>query len=94
MSEQEERQKKAFALLDYYESKQELALLVRDANNYAETLEALAKLLREDPTRIDRPDGALPPYKEILDLAHKIKSASSRVGELRSTVIQSGINLD
>jgi hypothetical protein len=94
MTESEERQKQASALLDYLECNRRLALLKRDAVKMAERLEQIAKFLRETPRRIDSEDGYLPSYSEIFTVAKNIKLAETELAELRQLAKTLGAPVD
>ena len=93
MSEAEERQIKATALLEYHEAKQALVLLEIEASQIADDLEGLAKLLRNEPYRIENPDGKLPPYKTIYDLALKVTRAADDLAQRKDRVEQLGLTV-
>lgn len=92
MTESEERQIRAAALLEYHEARQALALLQIEARQIADDLEGLAKLLRDNPEGIDNPDGVLPTYKRIFDLASKLKQAGYDFAERRHAVEKLGFD--
>ena len=91
MSEVEERQKKGAALLEYTESKQALELLLKDARDMAEKYEAVAKILRKEPTRIDNTNPTFPTGKDAFDLSERIRDAYTRHAELETTVRNLGL---
>jgi hypothetical protein len=79
------------ALLDYIESKQKLVLLKLDAENLAKEFDGFAKVLRQDPTRIDNPDGSLPTYKEVFDFARRFETTAHETARLHDAVAQLGL---
>lgn len=93
MSESEERQKKALALLEYTEGKQTIALLLKDAQDIAEQCEAAAYLLKDDPTRIEIENSTFPTGKQIFELAEKIRQAYERQAKLQRTVEDLGLTV-
>ncbi len=94
MSGEEERHKKAMLLFEYTEGKQHLALLKKDARDMAEKFENLAALIRKDAARIDNPEGEVPSYKEVFELARRIHDAEYKVAELRSTAVNAGVVIE
>lgn len=94
MSEAEERQIKAIALLDYHEAKETLVLLEVEAKQLADDLQGLANLLRNEPTRIvDSSGGKVPTYKEVQELAAKITKAADDLAERKNRVQQLGFTV-
>lgn len=93
MTEAEERQIRAMALLEYHEARQTVTLLQLEARQIAEDLEGLAGLLRNDPERIDNPDGKLPAYKQVFDLAAKLRKALMDLAERRDAVQRLGFDI-
>jgi hypothetical protein len=93
MTEVDERQKRAMALLEYEEARQAVTLLQLEARQIADELEGLAKLLRNDPGRIDNPEGEFPAYKQIFDLASKLRKAIFDLEERRDVAQRLGFDV-
>ncbi len=91
MTEAEERQKRAMILLEYTEGKKTLALLQKDAQDKAKELEIVAKLLRERPESIDNPDGVLPTFQDLLELAGKIRNATADLSDKEFRAREQGL---
>lgn len=94
MSEAEERQIKATALLEYHEAKETLVLLEVEAKQLADDLQGLATLLRNEPVRIvDSSGGKLPTYREVQELAAKIIKAADDLAERKIRIQQLGLTV-
>ena len=91
MTEAEERQKRAMILLEYTEGKKTLALLQKEAQDLGKELETVAKLLRERPESIDNPDGVLPTFQDLLELAGKIRNATADLSDKELRAREQGL---
>jgi hypothetical protein len=76
MAEARDKQKQAYSC--YAEPLQTLILLHEEARDIAERLKAVAKLLKEDPTRIDKLGGQAPSYEEVFDLTNRIRQVREK----------------
>jgi hypothetical protein len=94
MSEAEERQKRAMALLEYEEAKQAFALLEIEVRQVADDFEGLAKLLRNDPRRLaDSSVGKVPTYEDLQSLSAKITKSADDLAERKYRLQRLGFTI-